>query len=399
MRIFMEYTGNSSKLSFIPYIIGTVFIFTVTFAIAATIGGDYISHREWAAELSLRNLPGFMQNYAAYPLWHFVTKSIYRIFRFSLCDSAAITTALCNCFAYWSLLWVWDFFIQRPLSPLGKAFWGACLMIVGPLYLPVFNPDYLLGQGSGNAWHNPTNIAVKGFTILCFALIIQLLDSQKSIREERKTYILLSILLFFSALAKPSFLQGMIPGLGLYFIISLLHNRRNFAKYCAIAGTFIPAAGLLLFQLTFSFFTDTAIHSGGGIGIEFGRCLKLYTPSLFISFLLAFAFPLFVLALDFKNLIKKTAIQAVLCYELCAWAESAFLYEIGERERHGNWIWGSYLSMFVVWMLFTFEYFDIISVKTGSKIRRNIGLYGGGILLFLHIAFGLLYCFSLINEA
>lgn len=397
MRIFMKYTGHSSRLSSIPYMIGTLFIFTVTFSIAAVVGGDYISHREWAAELSWRNLPYFMQNYAAYPLWHFITKAIYRVFRFNLCDSAAIATALFNCFAYWSLLWVWDYFVKRPLSPWGKAFWGSCLMIVGPLYLPAFNPDYLLGQGSGNAWHNPTNIAVKGFTILCFALIVQLLDSRKSIREERKTYILLSILLFCSALAKPSFLQGMIPGLGLYFIIRLIRSRKDFLKYCSIAGTFIPAAGLLLFQLTFSFFTDTAIHSKGGIGIEFGRCLKLFTPNLFISFLLAFAFPLFVLALDFRNLIKKTAVQAAICYELCAWAESAFLYEVGERERHGNWIWGSYLSMFIVWMLFAFEYFDLISDNTCSKAKRAIGLYGGGILFFLHIALGLIYCLNLMG--
>lgn len=59
-----------------------------------------------------------------------------------------------------------------------------------------------------------------------------------------------------------------------------------------------------------------------------------------------------------------------LCYEFCAWAESALLYEAGERELDGNWLWGSYLSMFIVWMLFLFEYFNIISGDKAGAIKR-----------------------------
>lgn len=305
------------------YFGGTLFIFFITFyAVINDNLNDYIQHANWVAELSIRHLFGFMQNYAAYPLWHIITKTFYKIFQFNLYDATAITTALFNCFAYRCVLWVWDSFTHSPLSPFAKSFWACCLFLVGPLYAPWFSEHYYLGQGSGNVWHNPTNIAVKGFAILCFALIIQLLKSQKNIKEEIGKYILLGVLILFSALAKPSFLQGIIPGLGIYFILSAIINKGErkhlLIKYLAIAGAFIPATFLLLFQFIFSFWMDTTIHNSESISIGFGRALGYWTPNLLISFLLAFAFSLFIFVLDFKNLLKKIHVQVALCYELCA---------------------------------------------------------------------------------
>ncbi|EOS29854.1 hypothetical protein C807_02248 [Lachnospiraceae bacterium 28-4] len=378
--------------------LGTVFIFIITFyAVLHVNSSDYEKHSLWARELSIGHLFRFMQNYVAYPLWHIVTKTFYKTFGFSLLWARATTTALFNCFAYWCVLGVWNSFSDSRLPAAAKSFWACCLLVVGPLYAPWFNNYYYLGQGTGNTWHNPSNIAVKGFCILCFCMIVRLLESQKTIKEDKRRYVLLSFLIFCSALAKPSFLQGMIPGLGLYFVIAVIINKGNrekIVKYFAIVATFIPAVLLLFYQLFFSFFADTKIHSGGSIGIGFGRVLHNWTPNLFISFILAFAFPIFILVLDFRNLIKKIPIQVALCYEFCAWAESALLYEAGERELDGNWLWGSYLSMFIVWMLFLFEYFNIISGDKAGAIKKNICLYGGSALLFSHVICGIFYWYS-----
>lgn len=388
---------NTSRMA--AYFLGTLFIFIITFyAVLQVDSSDYEKHSAWAAELSIRHLLRFMQSYAAYPLWHIVTKTFYKVLNFPLIGAAAATTALFNCFAYWCVMRAWDFFADFGIPSYAKAFWSCCLLVVGPLYAPWFSDRYYLGQGSGNVWHNPTNIAVKGFCILCFILIVQLLQSEKTFREERSRYILLSILLLGSAFAKPSFLQGMIPGLGLYFIISVIAakgRKERIAKYFMMADMFIPAVCLLLYQLVFSFFADTEIHAGGSIGVEFGRVLGHWSPNLLVSFLLAFAFPLFIFALDFKRLIKKIHIQVMLCYEFCAWGESAFLYESGQREMHGNWLWGSYLSMFIVWMLMLFEYFNMTSDDRLGTVRRKICLYGGNILLFSHIICGIFYWYDI----
>lgn len=395
----MKYNTEDNMNRMTAYFLGVLFIFILTFyAVLHVESSDYEKHSAWAAELSIRHLLRFMQNYAAYPLWHIVTKTFYRVFEFPLIGAAATTTSLFNCFAYGCVIWAWDFLGDVRISSYLKSFWACCLLVVGPLYAPWFSDSYYLGQGSGNVWHNPTNIAVKGFCILCFILIIQLLQSQKTFREERKTYLLLSVLLLASAFAKPSFLQGMIPGLGLYFIISIIMckgKRERVTKYFVLADMFIPAVCLLSYQLVFSFFADTEIHVGGSIGIEFGRILKHWSPNLLISFLLAFAFPLLVLILDFKRLIKKIHIQVMLCYEFCAWGESAWLYENGAREMHGNWLWGSFLSMFIVWMIMLFEYFNMISDDRLGAVRKKICLYGGNVLLFSHLLCGVFYWYNL----
>ncbi len=398
----MKSTTEDAVNRISAYFFGTVFIFIITYYVVLHVGNtDYERHSVWALQLSFRNLPHFMQNYAAYPLWHIATNIFYKVLGFKLLDAAATTTALFNCFAYWCVIWAWDFFVKSSFSSCLKSLWVCCLLLVGPLYAPWFSEYYYLGQGSGNVWHNPTNIAVKGFSILCFVLIIRLLESDKTVKDEKREYFFLCFLNLCSVFAKPSFLQGIIPGLGLYFIISIIMDRgkrEKIIKYFFITGTFVPAVLLLAYQLFFSFFADTAIHSGGGFGIGFGRVLGNWSPNLFISFLLAFSFPLYILALDFRNLIKKIHIQVALCYEFCAWGESALLYESGKREMDGNWLWGSYLSMFIVWMLLLFEYFNILSNDKFSTAKRKLCYYGGSILLFIHLVSGIFYWYNITHS-
>ena len=394
----MKSNKNYSLNSFSAHFVGILFIFIITFYTAINISNSDLSHHaDWSQQLSIRHLLSFMQDYVSYPLWHILTKFCYKILNFSLGNAAAFSTAVFNCFVYCCIVYVWNFFTVSPVASPIKAFWTCCLLMVGPLYAPWFSEYYYLGQGSGNTWHNPTNIAVKGFSILCFALIVRLIESPEKIKENIRKYILLSMLLLCSVLAKPSFLLGIIPGLGMYFIISGLIKRKKevISNYCLIAACFIPSVALLLYQFIVSFFVNTAIHGGGQIGIEFGRVLKNWSPNLLISFLLAFAFPLFILAIDFKNLMKKTHIQLVICYEFCAWVEGAFLYENGRREFDGNWLWGSYLSMFAVWILFFFHYFNIISDERQRPLKKLICLYGGGILLFSHLTAGIFYWYTI----
>ena len=145
-----------------------------------------------------------------------------------------------------------------------------------------FNPFYYLGQGSPNIWHNPTNIAVKGFAVLCFGLVIYILESAKTDKELLWTYIILSVLLVLSALAKPSFFQGIVPGLGLYFIFALIAKgfKTQIKRFLLIALSFVPSACVIGFQFVCSFFIQGNIGEGNGIGIEFGRVLHNWSPHL-----------------------------------------------------------------------------------------------------------------------
>lgn len=380
------------------FLIASLIIWIATYCTAsADIYLDIYKHANWAKEINLGNFTHFFVNFVSYPLWHIIVKILNRIFCFSLYSSAAGATALFNCFALWSVLFVWNRMGNKTMAPNDMAFWSVCLLFVGPLSAPWFNKEYYLGQGTGNIWHNPTNIAVKGFAILAFYIIVHLLKSTETKTKTTRYYIALSILLFLSALAKPSFLQGMIPGLGLYFILHLIGKgfKQNILHFFKIALCFVPATCLLFVQFLSSFFFETSIAEGNGIGIAFGYVLHAWSPNLLISFILAFAFPIFVFSFNYKTLCRKTSVQLVICYELMAWLESAFLYEIGPRSGDGNWLWGSYLSMFIVWMVALIHFWDIIQDDTTPPSKRHINLLVGISLFALHLLFGICFWYKL----
>lgn len=363
--------------------------------------GDYYSdfrkHYSWAVSINSGNLLEFIKDYVAYPLWHICVRIAYVFFPTSALNTSAGITALFNCFSLWSVIYVWHRLSTQKLGFGTISIYSLFLLFVGPLSLPAFNEYYYAGQGSGNIWHNPTTIAVKSFAIICFFIIVYLIDAKKTDKELVRTYLLLSFLTLLSVLAKPSFFQGIVPGLGLYFIFILITKgfKTNIKRFLCIAACFIPSACIIGVQFISSFFLHSNISTGAGIGIEFGRVLHAWTPSLLISFLLAFAFPLVVLIINFKKLIQKTAVQVALFYEFMAWCEGAFLYEPGVREGHGNWLWASYLSMFIVWLVFSIYFFDILNDEQTSQKKRILNLSLGVPLLFLHLLFGIAYWYSL----
>lgn len=390
-----EYIDDKLKSIFV----GTLIVFLATFAIsyqeADTV--DFLAHTEWALKLN-RYIFDYMIQYISYPLWHLVVKIIYKVFCFNIVTSVAGATAIFNCIAFWSIVYSWDFLSNKPTNFNTKVFWAIFILLMGPLYAPGFNNRYYLGQGTGNIWHSPTHIAVKGFAVLCFVWIVRLVNQE--VEHRKWEYFLLSVLLFLSALAKPSFLQAMIPGFCLYFIYELLCNLKDGGAWkcraCAIhfgriAVMFIPSIFLLGSQFVLNFMVDTSIHHAEGIGVSYGAVLSEWSDNLFVSLLLALAFPLFVLLIDAKHLFKDTSVKLAVCYGLCGWLEAAFLFENGIRKKHGNWTWGWNISLFVIWMLFIIKYIDIIRDATVSSKKRMVCLCLGMPILFFHVIFGIGY--------
>ncbi len=373
---------------------GTLLLYIATYCAVAKGGElawDFPIHAEWALSLNRYTARDFLLHKTAYPLWHIVVKILYK-WGLNICGAAASATAMFNCCAYWCVGYVWSHYEKREGCNSNIWFWSLLLFFMGPIYAPACTYSYYLGQGTGNTYHNPTNIAVKGAAVLAFAICADIISDDKDIG--RKKYGVLSAVLLVSALAKPSFLQGMIPGLGLYFCITIWGKewKERFWKYFVLATAFIPAVTVIFFQFFISFFGE----SSEGIGISYGRILYNWTPNLFISFLLAFAFPITVLVIDFRRLYQDKSIRLLICYELCAWLESAFLYEKGAREAHGNWLWGSYISMFIVWMvsLIRFSRFACEGQVTG---RQKTVVAIGYAVFFLQVLCGIFYWYTFVG--
>ena len=375
-------------------IMGFIVVFLMTYGVVLAIyyveGNDYHTHAAWAQEISLNNILEFYKNKISYPIWHVMVRFCTALMKIEASSAVAIITALLNSIAYLSVvavyrIWSYDKFKSEFI------FWITALFIVGPLYAPWFNKRYYLGQTIPNAWHNPTNIAVKGFAILTFGLLVYVLKSEK---KRKYSSFLITAIALFSAFAKPSFLQGMIPGIGIFIILRLCIERKefDFLKYFKICLCFVPALVVLYMQTMTTFYNQNYMRQST-IAVGWGKVLHNWTPNLFVSFFLSFAFPLFVLLVNFRKLIHKKEIQLLLCYEIAAWLEGALLYETGEKLMHGNFIWASMTSGFVVWMTMLYYYVEMIYGELEGDVgirKRSIRLIGGG-LFTMHLLFGIFY--------
>ena len=164
-----------------------------------------------------------------------------------------------------------------------------------------------------------------------------------------KEYLGCGILLGLSALAKPSFLQTMIPAMCIWVILRIFIEKKiHWLKTTKLILMFVPAGLIILLQMFITFFSGNTASEG--IGIEYGRVLHIYTSSIGISFLLTMAFPFFYFAMNMKKL-KDKQIQLVMCTMLAGWAEMVFLYEKGIRETDANFTWGYMIAIFIVWVV------------------------------------------------
>lgn len=415
----MDNRINKDMPQFMGKIIaGFLLIFFATYFITYVQidgGGDFGAHKKWATEFNFTYFVEYFTNRIPYPMWHFLTKAAKVFLNTSYENAGAIVTATANGFSF--LLTV---FAQRYLYRMMNIklevipFWAICLMFVGPLYIPRFNEIYDPGAGTGNIWHNPTSIMVKPFAIFIFCVIAKIVEDNRKIKF--KEIIVLVVSLFFSGLAKPSFLQGIIPGLGLFMIVHLIKDfsKERFIKYAILASTFIPSVLLMVLQLYNTLFehgevvnVDTStivgpvtIETPGykqGIGFAWGKGLSHWTPNIYVSFLLAVAFPMFVFLYNHRRMIKDKIFQLALCYEFVAWIEGVILYQKGPAEHQGNFLWASYHSLYVFFMICTFYFLDSSTKIDLSKKGDTLYLLIGNVLLFLHLMFGIFFAISYIH--
>lgn len=389
----------------IKSMLGFVVVFLMTYGVVLAeqnmVSNDYSTHANWAVMIEWNKIGEYFRNTIAYPLWHFCVKFCVSVLAVSINKATALVTALFQCFAYVSVIAVWRAVHVQQIQKEKMVFWAVSLFIINPLYAPWINPNYYLGQATPNIWHNPTNIAVKGFAVVSFGLVVLLLHKKKEEEKKLLQYLLLSVVLVLSALAKPSFLQGFIPGLGVFIILRILLERKKFAFkfYVKLCAAFVPAVAVLFFQSFATFFNTDYIRPESKIRIGWGMVLYNWTPSMFLSLLLTFAFPLFVLLMNFKKLIRKEEIQVMLCYETVAWLEAALLYEEGSAFGQANFTWAGLVSAFIVWCVMLYYFIlELYDCEEGSTVRKKVMIYGGISLFAAHLLFGIIYWYTLFTQ-
>lgn len=375
-------------------IVYMILLFVITYLIVMksclNCCSDYSIHSCLAYSLLLRNpIEYFKEN--AYPLWHFL---VYILIKQGVLknDASAIITGFLNVV---TLSIVYKYCSKKCItSKIGIATVAFLTVIIGPMYLPFYNEYVYVGQGSPNVWHNPTNLCVRPIAIVTFWLFCDLFKKQREKQAIRKSEsVLLSLLIILGQMAKPSLIQILIPGIVLYLVLVYRECKDTFFDFAKlIMGILFPGICLLVFQYVISFYVSSM--ADGGVVIAPFAFLKEFSPNIFISFVLGYAFPLYVYITN-SGLLKNIETRFALCLAVSGLLESVFFAESGSRMNHGNLFWGYLLGMFIVYMVSILQFFSInIDRKNKAETMKYVG---GCLLLCLQIIAGVYYIFILLE--
>ena len=264
-------------------------------------------------------------------------------------------------------------------SEVTAAVLTAALFLVSMLFDPrkMMYPIYL-GVGTPNAFHNPTTIAAKPFAIAVFFIFCGMLRDNGG-KTEPKDAVALALMLFLCDMAKPSYPLLFLSAAGLTEAFRLIKYRfRNYKEALVLLLCVLPTLLYMLYQSTVEFGEDA-----GTICFGVGTVWKAYQKNIPLAILKNSAFPIAVLAFNFKELKNSFSYRFAWFQYAVGFAEYFFLYESGIRKYDGNLEWGYEYAMF-----FLFTVSAIILIKSGNSKKKKTVQW---IVFALHLVCGLLY--------
>ncbi len=354
---------------------------------------------------------------APYCLWHLITLFGYKILRIPLENAAAYTNALFAVLSYMVFVWFIRKISERTNRPMGSM--AAAAISFGLCILQPLEAEWMKVAGAGlspfslNPLHNPTYLAVRPFSVLCFCLVADIWGKQRDegyhgifFRVEnglKKYYIALSVILFLSAAAKPTFAEMFIPSVGLMMLIywgreALKKDgsgRKAFGQLLALFITALPAIIYILIQFFAYFIFGGSYGDGGSLVITpFLYVWGLFTENVGLSLLLAMAFPLFVFLLDSRNILQSLMGKLALFSFAVSFLEAAFLGE-STKLTHGDFLWPMISGMLLVYLAALADLIALEGEDEESPVKRGLLLIAWG-LFGVQVLCGVLYASSMI---
>lgn len=365
--------------------------------------GDFFIHTNNAALLEFSNPLPFLKRFT-YPVYHVLTALINRIFNISLYEAGIFVAACFSVFTVIVTYKILHFFLEDYGSKVigGLTF---ALSVVTSIYWPWYNKQVYAGQSSPNIWHSPTQVVVKAAALLIIFLFvkyynefqIELKSDGKGKWLSWKKISILSVLLLYTVLAKPSFLQGFLPAVMLFLLIELWVTKGMIMRFCIQAGiAFIPSCLYLLYQFLF-YYSAGSEHNRGGIKFTFFGFVDNSAPNILISSILLYAFPIFVLIfISGKEIFKDKYLWLIFLFAVVAFCESACLAEAVSNAA-GNFSWAKQLSVYFLWVIAIIKFLQKKKMYPELEMRgKNLLFATGDILIVAHLVSGIYYYIYLI---
>jgi hypothetical protein len=281
-------------------------------------------------------------------------------------------------------------FLAQHYSDFFLLFISVSLIFVSAVFLPLINPYPYKGVWSPNPWHNPTYIMVKPFVLLSFFWYILEVDKEQPF-QKRFSLIRISLLLGISCFIKPNFVLAFFPMSVIYCFFS---GRAKLMLF-KTALLLLPILPILIFQYLFTYYNDVAGDSS--IRLCVFDVWRHHARSVPIAIVQSIAFPLVVLIIRFRQLLKEKAFFISWLLFILGLFIFGFLNETGGRKSHANFCW---TYMFCLNVLFIYS--TVVFLQWSSRISMTnrlsrLQLSFCSIIFLLHLFSGLYYIGYLIS--
>ncbi len=349
-----------------------------------------------------------------YCMWHLTTLFLHHILHIPVEASAAYATCFYSLFAYFVLYWM----IQKVMAAAGckdfppsrAALTAFGLCFVQPLYFYWLDlADRFLGSYSMNPLHNPTQMCVRGFSLLCICLVYDIWNKQKDknycgvffqVKNGlKKYYICLSVTLFLSAMAKPTFAEMFIPAVAFVMLgewIARIVRKDNSAKdyfHKCLLMLLCAVPTLLYILLQFlAYFVWGGSYGADGTFIvtKWLEVWHMYSNNVLLSVLLGMAFPLFMVLINTQFYLKDDLGRLALTGYGVGFLEAALFGESGGKLSHSDFLWPMMSGMLLMWVVSTLKLLVLEYTQADTKGKRIL-INTAWFLFFVHVCYGLMY--------
>ena len=293
-------------------------------------------------------------------------------------------------------VWTAKLLLQYLLPQKNK--WVVCIYaflcnMVFPItmaYVPFLGNFRYKGMLNFNIYHNSTYIGMKPFALLSVLFLFKVIKTYAERHMSFKDWACLAGAMLAATAFKPNFIVGFAPAILVVMIVDFIRVRgKHFLNFLIMGTTVLPGFFLTLYQRAALYETD----SGSQLKIGFMTALKAVVKHPVIPLFLSFVFPLAILAFVFRDLKTDKLYRFAWLHMAINLALTVFLYETGARLIHGNFFWGSYFAIGVVF---------ILSVAKLDKLLENKnsgGIVIGSMALGAHVLCWVNYVCTIIKGA
>lgn len=398
---------------------------------------DYIDHLIWAIGMSSEDVLSSFYD-GSERLWHICVNFLFPSLVHNIWAAAALVTAAAEAVTYFLVYKALETTVSETFPRWLLALLTLSVFLVNALTLP--GQYFYLGRGNINPWHNPTFLMSRPFAAAAFFMTVRIYNRRRygchkvfvTPEEDghpipfvgnfwtqfrtpvytKAELVLYPLCLLLCTYAKPAFLQFFAPAIFIFLLIDLIRSRGKLFPFCLkLALSYLPAGCVLLSQffgffdlssLTASTVTTTAVNTSGySMAIYFvyssidgfGDFIGALSYAVF-GMLYLCAFPLFVLLVDARRSFRSGACRLSLIGLLVGRLEAVLLHETGDRAIHGNFLWGYYMALWLLWCTAIGRFIHLWSKKDAVA---KTACWGGLLLLLWHLTAGVAYIIQILN--